>query len=153
MHYLVLQPPRASSLSTFLALRERQTAFYFFIFLNRRALPLFLLLLEEAPCTIVNIVLSFFFPFFVTCPHEVECKMATVLIRRAHAVNCVEQSVPLGEKRRRGTLVPDEKKIVAWGAGGCFLIWWYEARNRQICFSPSKEAVIAVKICLFSGVH
>lgn len=41
-----------------------------------------------------------------------------------------------------------------WGrCRGCFLIWWYEARNRQICFSPSKQAVIAVKICLFSGIH
>lgn len=26
-------------------------------------------------------------------------------------MNCVEQSVPLGDKRRPGTLVPDEKKI------------------------------------------
>lgn len=51
------------------------------------------------------------FFFFMKCPHEVEYKMATVLIRRAHAVNCVEQSVPLGDKRRPGTLVPDEKKI------------------------------------------
>lgn len=44
--------------------------------------------------------------------------MATVLIRRAHAVNCVEQSVPLGDKRRPGTLVPDEKKIGEGGGGG-----------------------------------
>lgn len=127
---------------------------YFFSLSIGRALPLSLLPLHAAPCAIENIVLSF---FFVKCPHEVECKMATVLIRRAHAVNCVEQSVPLGDKRRPGTLVPDEKKIGAGGGGGgwggCFLIWWYEARNRQICFSPSKQAVIAVKICLFSGIH
>lgn len=48
------------------------------------------------PRAIENSALS----FLVKCPHEVECKMATVLIRGAHAVNCVEQSVPLGDKSR-----------------------------------------------------
>lgn len=77
-------------------------SFFFF----RRAIPLSF---PSFLCTQLLALLKTMCPFFVKCPHEVECKMATVLIRRAHAVNCVEQSVPLGDKRRPGTLVPDEK--------------------------------------------
>lgn len=73
--------------------------FFFFFFAIRRALPLSRPSPPPPhadPCAIENSALS----FLVKCPHEVECKMATVLIRGAHAVNCVEQSVPLGDKSR-----------------------------------------------------
>lgn len=64
-----------------------------FFSLIQRALTFSPFPLHAAPCAIEKDVLIYLF-YFVKCPHEVECKMATILIRRAHAVNCVEQSVP-----------------------------------------------------------
>lgn len=75
---------------------DTQTHFFFAI---RRTLPLSRPSPPPPyvdPCAIENSMLS----FLVKCSHEVECKMATVLIRGAHAVNCVEQSVPFGDKSR-----------------------------------------------------